>query len=147
MHTRTQTHTHTTLTQQAFRHKFISLVWPVRVESGRVRLQVYILKLLGILTKLLTWVEPSWNIKFLTPQTDKYMLNLTELLTVNIRRSNMCGTGSTDESVSIVSLWQLLTPPVGVNRHCVKLMILFLNRHHVINWTLRIMQSRVQVAY
>ena len=29
------------------------------------------------------------------------------------------GTGSTDESVSIVGLWPLLTPPVGVNRHCV----------------------------
>ena len=29
------------------------------------------------------------------------------------------GTGSTDESVSIVRLWPLLTPPVGVNRHCV----------------------------
>ena len=33
----------------------------------------------------------------------------------------MCGTGSTDESVSIVGLRLLLTPPVGVNRHCVKI--------------------------
>ena len=31
------------------------------------------------------------------------------------------GTGSTEESVSMVGLWQLLTPPVGVNRHCAKI--------------------------
>ena len=33
----------------------------------------------------------------------------------------MYGTGSTGESVSIDGLWQLLTPPVGVNRHCKKI--------------------------
>ena len=33
----------------------------------------------------------------------------------------MYGTGLTDESVSVVDLWQLLMPPVSVNRHCVSL--------------------------
>ena len=31
----------------------------------------------------------------------------------------MYSTGLTDESVSTVGLWQLLTPPVGINRHCI----------------------------
>ena len=65
-----------------------------------------------------------------TPQTDRNILKLTELLTVtpDHQAQHVYGTGSTDKSVSIVSLWQLLsdlkwglgtrltvTLPVGVN--------------------------------
>ena len=46
--------------------------------------------------------------KLVTLQTD---INMLKFLT------SVYGTGSTDESVSIVGLWP---PPVGVNRHCVK---------------------------
>ena len=64
-------------------------------------------------TVFLTQVEPCWNTELVTPQTDSNnMLKLPELLIVKHRPSYVCGTGSTDESVSIVGLWLLLTPPV-----------------------------------
>ena len=53
------------------------------------------------------------NHKLVTPQTDRNTLKLTELA-----KLILCARYRVDIGIG-VDLWRLLTPPVGVNRHCV----------------------------
>ena len=94
MHTYARTHTHT-------RPQCHDAVHTHRHSVGLLK---FMLKHLYFNSS--TVFLTCWNTKLVTPQTDRNMLKLPELLTVNIDMIDpvVFGTGSTDQSVSIVNL-------------------------------------------